>query len=320
MLGMNSALIDLIFLPSIEDIVQLNEENEFYIKYRTPLAESKQVPLRSTNCKAIIHALKAARNLHKFTVDTISGHKIRNPSDVPGTLLNMALLNLGSDSDELRVAAYNMLNSLCTNFQFSVQLHETEGLCIPKNSFAFIVSLSEKLAATELTLTLEFLFECLQGLSTSKPGPHLKHLVLDYMRPWLPNLSKFYRLTGDSDSTEKVAKTKEVIDSLIEFTINESQIATLILVIVWETIGNVADILETVIDCLLEKAFKVGATSPHLEVISSIMNSLASRNSKIVSGKLVNKLLNVRNFLEFSKNKITNIFQDIEQYLKYNSR
>jgi hypothetical protein len=45
------------------------------------------------------------------------------------------------------------------------------------------------------------------------------------MRPWLPNLKKFYRLSGDADSSEKVAKTKEVFNSLIEFTISESSVS-----------------------------------------------------------------------------------------------
>jgi DNA-directed RNA polymerase subunit L len=80
----------------------------------------------------------------------------------------MALINLGSGNEQLRVAAYNMLHSLSTNFQFSIRLHEAEGLCIPSNSFNFIVDLSEQLAATQINLTLEFLLECLQGLSTSK--------------------------------------------------------------------------------------------------------------------------------------------------------
>lgn len=44
------------------------------------------------------------------------------------------------------------------------------------------------------------------------------------MRPWLPNLSLFYHLTSEEDSAEKVNKTREVIDSLIEFTISENSV------------------------------------------------------------------------------------------------
>ncbi len=106
------------------------------------------------------------------------------PSDIPGTLLNVALLNLGSTRINLRVAAYHMLTSLwknanCSfnvqflvvtgmNFIFIVFFSYTNyqlGLCIPKNCTAFVVKVSEKLARTETNLTLEFLLECLHGMS-----------------------------------------------------------------------------------------------------------------------------------------------------------
>lgn len=74
--------------------------------------------------------INASKNLHKLTKSTGVGRTLRNPSDVPGTLLNMALLNLGTDNDSLRLAAYNMLDALCKNFHFVVQLQllGTEGL------------------------------------------------------------------------------------------------------------------------------------------------------------------------------------------------
>ena len=50
---------------------------------------------------------------------TLSDRAIR-PSDVPGKLLNMALLNIGSDDHCLRLAAYNLLVALCLTFNFDV--------------------------------------------------------------------------------------------------------------------------------------------------------------------------------------------------------
>ena len=54
--------------------------------------------------------------------------KIR-PKDVPGTLLNVALLNLGSSDPSLRSAAYNLLCSLTQTFELRIesQLLETAG-------------------------------------------------------------------------------------------------------------------------------------------------------------------------------------------------
>ena len=55
--------------------------------------------------------------------------KIR-PRDVPGTLLNVALLNLGSSDPSLRSVAYNLLCALTQTFDLRIegQLLETAGM------------------------------------------------------------------------------------------------------------------------------------------------------------------------------------------------
>jgi neurofibromin 1 len=177
------------------------------------------------------------------------------------------------------------------------------------------VNFSEKLAQTELQLTLEFLLECIRGMEASRNTPQILHLCLDYMRPWLPNLSKFAHLTNEADSPEKVAKTKEFIDSLIAFTILERSVSyhfsfiskkaetdrkqkkkkviTIVLSKVWEGIGTVSDILEMVTDRCIELGIKHGHGTSELEVIGSIVAAIASHNQRIVSGVLIHRLLNV---------------------------
>ena len=125
-----------------------------------------------------------------YLQDTVTVHQKIRPKDVPGTLLNMALLNLGSLDPNLRTAAYNLLCALTATFDLKIegQLLETSGLCIPSNNTLFIKSISEKLAVNEPHLTLEFLEECIQGFRCS--SIELKHLCLEYMTPWLPNLTR----------------------------------------------------------------------------------------------------------------------------------
>ena len=53
------------------------------------------------------------------TQNTATSDGIR-PTDVPGRILNMALLNMGGEDPLLRSAAYNLLHSLCIFFRFSV--------------------------------------------------------------------------------------------------------------------------------------------------------------------------------------------------------
>jgi neurofibromin 1 len=42
------------------------------------------------------------------------------PNNVPGRLLNMALINIGSEDPNLRLVAYNLLYSLSISFRFDV--------------------------------------------------------------------------------------------------------------------------------------------------------------------------------------------------------
>lgn len=45
--------------------------------------------------------------------------RLIRPQDVPGTLLNLALTNLSSPDQTLRVSSYNLLGALCKAFKFS---------------------------------------------------------------------------------------------------------------------------------------------------------------------------------------------------------
>ena len=71
---------------------------------------------------------------------------------------------------------------------YFLDLFVCPGLCIPANNTIFIKSISEKLAEKEPHLTLEFLEECIQGFGNS--NIEMKHLCLEYITPWLPNLTR----------------------------------------------------------------------------------------------------------------------------------
>lgn len=67
-------------------------------------------------------ALKAAKTRYNLAKPASTSARSFRPSDIPGTLLNVALLNLGSTRGTLRVAAYNMLTSLAKNSNFSIKI------------------------------------------------------------------------------------------------------------------------------------------------------------------------------------------------------
>ena len=67
-----------------------------------------------------MQAIREAKTRFHMARPTTASDRAIRPSDVPGKLLNMALLNIGSDDHCLRLAAYNLLVALCLTFNFGV--------------------------------------------------------------------------------------------------------------------------------------------------------------------------------------------------------
>eukprot|EP00118_Oscarella_pearsei_P012253 m.88991 g.88991 ORF g.88991 m.88991 type:complete len:2691 (+) comp36590_c0_seq4:57-8129(+) len=213
------------------------------------------------------------------------------PDDVPGTLLNMALLNLGSAEPSLRLAAYNLLCALTASFQLQIgrELTEAQGVCIPSNNTIFIKNVSRLLAANEPHLTLEFLEESIAGFQTSSGS--LKSLCLQYMAPWLPNLARF--ICRESPDKQKQQKVMQILEKLIDMTVKEKEIYPSIQADVWGTIGHVPDLLDTVLGSFLRASTGGIVGSEKVEVIADTTISLATADTRSVSSKIVKKMLNL---------------------------
>ncbi|CAG8787584.1 1760_t:CDS:2, partial [Racocetra fulgida] len=70
--------------------------------------------------EAIIQAIRSSKARYQIAKPTNITERVIRPNDVPGTLLNMALLNIGSEDPNLRLAAYNLLVALSLIFNFDV--------------------------------------------------------------------------------------------------------------------------------------------------------------------------------------------------------
>lgn len=214
------------------------------------------------------------------------------PADVPGIMLNMALLNMGSSDASLRVSAYNLLHAISVAFNFDIggQLVESVGLCIPTNSTDFLLRISSKLAATESRLTLEFLHECVFGFSQLPLD--LKRQSLKYMAPWLPNLARCCGLDGETNA-EQVAKATRILRQLILLTCTEEQLFSELQTTVWRTIAADGQCLERALDLMVTEACAAGLGSSQCETLASTMVTLASTNISKVGWPLVRRLLDL---------------------------
>lgn len=226
-------LNDVYYASEIEEVC-LVDDNQFTLSIAN---ESGQLSFIHNDCDNIVQAIIHIRNRWELSQpDSVVVHQKIRPKDVPGTLLNMALLNLGSSDPNLRTAAYNQLCALSATFDLKIegQLLETQGLCIPSNNTIFIKSVSEKLANNEPHLTLEFLEECIQGFQRSTI--ELKHLCLEYMTPWLQNLVRFCKSADDT----KRAKVSQILERLINLTIEQKEMYPSIQAKIWGSIGQVS--------------------------------------------------------------------------------
>ncbi|XP_033102144.1 neurofibromin-like [Anneissia japonica] len=299
-------LNDIYQVTDISEIILVENENQFELSLRN---EGRSLHFYHSNSLVVAQAIQQIKNKYEISKsDMASDHPKIRPTDVPGTLLNMALLNLGSNDPSLRSAAYNLLCTLSASFDLSMegQLLETSGLCIPANNTLFIVSISTTLAVNESHLTLEFLEECISGFR--KSSIEMKHLCLEYMTPWLPNLSRFCKRT---DETKRM-RLNVILDKLITMTIDEKEMYPSIQAKIWGTIGQVEDILDNVLDSFIKNSATGGLGSPRAEVMAETAVALASANVKLFSAKVIERLCKV---LEKTCNAPT---PNLEMHLMWN--
>ncbi|VDP30863.1 unnamed protein product, partial [Soboliphyme baturini] len=252
------------------------------------LNESSPLSIVYNEYEQIVSAIVHIKSRFEIGQPSNLTHTKMRARDVPGTLLNMALLNLGSTDPSLRTAAYNLLCALSAmfNFQIEKELLETEGLLIPVNNTLFIKLISEKIAASEPHLTFEFIEEFIQGFRQS--GIEMKHLCLEYVTPWLQNLPKFCRQSGDDFKRRKVV---QVIENLITMTVEEREMYPSIQTKIWGNMGRVQQLLNLMLDCLLKRSIAGGLGSRQAEVMADTTVALAAVNVSFVSTTILSRLM-----------------------------
>ncbi|CEI98406.1 hypothetical protein RMCBS344292_12515 [Rhizopus microsporus] len=286
--NVHAILRDIHHISEIEDITALpssKSENGGEISIKYDRGKSTMV-LASAQRDAILSHIRHSKQRYEASKPNMMHERAIRLNDVPGRLLNMALLNIGNSDPGLRLAAYNLLYSLSLSFKFNVgnQLLNAKDLCIPSNSINFIVGISERLAQNELHLTLEFLDEALVGLTKSNES--MQPLCLDYMVPWLLNLGHFAKYNPE-EQTSSATKTKEFIMSLIRLTINRVELYKHIQAKIWKTLAEVEEIVNLVIDCFVQCSIEYGTGSPQAEMIA---DTLVTMSSVSIRGKIISRM------------------------------
>ncbi|WWD06786.1 hypothetical protein V865_004881 [Kwoniella europaea PYCC6329] len=282
--GIRSYVIDVVRLQDIDDIIVGSgvPSDHLVIKY----GQGDTLIFVSRRRNEMAQIIRAARARLR---EGPNSERALRPSDVPATLLNVALLNLSSSDGTLRMGAYILLTELCQFFKYDLAsrvLKVSAGLSIPNNSLAFVGTLSKALAASVPHLTLEFLKEWTLGFS--KADTPLKTACLHYVGPWLVNLDQFSRPTKE-DGLENIRQVREIVRALIGITVTERRRLHLaIQEQVWAILTTSHESLtDIVIVELIHSAVNAGIGSDKAECIGDI---LVSVSSTAVRGKVIAKL------------------------------
>ena len=240
-LGQQAILNDVYFASEIEEVC-LVDENQFTLGLSH---ESGHLSFIHPDCDTIVTNVIRIRSLWELSQSDVSTvHTKMRPKDVPGTLLNMALLNLGSSDASLRTAAYNLLRCVIQTFDLKIEETLPENpneiqvdLDDPDQNNDFIRRISEQLAVNAFHLTLEFLEECIRGFRNSELDQ--KSLCLEYMTPWLPNLTRFRK---HPDHQKQKQRLNNILDKLDTLTMEESKMYA-IQAKIWGKITQISEIL-----------------------------------------------------------------------------
>ncbi|KAI8097774.1 uncharacterized protein BX664DRAFT_356981 [Halteromyces radiatus] len=287
----NTVLKDIYHISVLEDIKALpnsKQDNVGELSFKYEHGKAAMV-LSSPKRDSMLALLRYNKqNYERNKPGGIHERPLR-PSDVPGRLLSMALLNIGHEDPAIRLASYNLLHSLSITFRFDLsnQLLNAQDLCIPANSTDFLISISERLAASEPQLTLDFLSECLIGFHKSSES--MRQLCLDYASPWLRNLAIFIRHTPD-DHNKNLSKATDIIRLMIELTVSYPDMYKHVQAKIWKPLGKVDDIINVILDSFIQFAVEHGVGSPQAEAMADTFVTLSSVT---VRGKVISRLRKV---------------------------
>jgi len=279
------AKVNDVFYPcDIKEIKLYEEANTYAVKFHQ--YPDKWYPLPHIEAYKKVEELKQHYEVSLPSKDNPNHYNI-SAKDVPGALLNIALLNLGCSSPLVRSRAYNLLCALSSSFRLQIdqQLCESEGLCIPSNNVLFIVGISSTLAKREAHLTLEFLVECIAGFRSCVDKQ--KSLCFEYMEPWLFNLPYFL-----NSSPLEQEKVKTVIKKLIELTVDEGDFYPSVQTKIWGNFGKMPKLIDLILQTFIKSSIQNGCIAKEkAEAMADATVALAASNMKLVSSLIISRLL-----------------------------
>ncbi|KAG2156346.1 hypothetical protein DEU56DRAFT_231415 [Suillus clintonianus] len=241
-------------------------------------------PQRDSIVKSIRAAKSQMRDTRLFRMD-----RFPRFSNISTTLLHVGMLNIDSEDEGLRGAAYDLLGALCSylNYDKNPIIVSKAGI-IPGDISTFVIGLSDRLAGFAPKLTLDFISVISAGMDKANAAQRIT--CLQYMSPWVKNLAKFCNPTN-SLYEHSGARLRDCVRSLIDLTISDLEISSMVHKYIWVEIGRQeSTLVYIVLEELIRAASDGGIGSRRCETIARTTAALSSIN---VRGRIFSKLRKV---------------------------
>ncbi|PFH55905.1 hypothetical protein XA68_17426 [Ophiocordyceps unilateralis] len=285
-LGLHSIVNDIFRLSDVEEVATtayMEEESAFGVRIDGgKLVMRFTSPMRAD----VIQSIRGAKSRSgKGDKTHRSFERLVRPQDVPGTMLNLALTNLGSPNHILRRSSYDLLWALCRAFEFSAgaRLICTKDLSIPLDPTRFVVSISKELACTEPHLTADLLNEFL--VSWESLPEEQKPLSLEFIAPWLLGLRTDV-LTADKDGDKGREKVAGLLRKLIDIVIDQS-LSHALQHFIWPSVAQDESLLEIILDELVKTSLGLSSRDESFRQLSSVVVGIGTVS---LQGKLITRL------------------------------
>ncbi|KAG8959528.1 Ras GTPase activating protein ira2 [Tulasnella sp. 419] len=282
-------LTEIIMLSDIDDVYNVStghEINEFAIRRNR---SGGTIYFSAGARENIVKAIRTVKGRLKADGPPTSIERPVQLGNLSATLLNVGLLNLGHEDEPLRSTAFDLLSAVCKHIHYEDPLMlPTDGAFIPANPAAFAIQFSERMAKFAPHLTLDFMSEFFVGFDKSSPA--LKAMCLQYLTPWIHNLSGF-RNPAASYYEHSGAKLRDGIRSMIDVTFNHNEFYPMLQRLIWGEMSRLdSRVVNIALDELFRAAIDTGITSRRCECIAETLIVLGSIN---VRGKVLAKFRKV---------------------------
>ncbi|KAI9814877.1 MAG: Ras GTPase activating protein ira2 [Phylliscum demangeonii] len=240
----------------------------------------------------VLQAIRSAKAQYRKEIKSAhSMDRLIRPDDVPGSLLNVSLMNLSSHDRTLRLASYNTIAALSKTFQFGIgrDLITAKEIEIPARSANLVRQISQKLAVSEPGLTHDFLSEFFIGWD--RLSDEERPMSVLYMSPWLQNLQR-HVILSDQDSEKGRDKVAAIARKLLETAIRTPSCDTCFQDHAWPVVAKDDALVDVFLDEMVKIALEYGPDATQVEAIACIATSIGSMTLR---GKVIARLRKVLN-------------------------